>query len=504
MPQWSQGYNTEINYIKSTFSDLSPSAINFSLALSSQPTVNMSKPFTYAELGSGFGLSIAGWAAQYPQGQFFSIDFNPSQTAWTQKLADAAGLNNLKIYEQSFQQILSEDLPLLDFVVMHGVYSWVVPEVRKNIRDFLIKFLKPGGIVYLGYNAQPGWTLTGPLRQIILDGAKATGEQNPMLATVKGLNFLKELEDAGALYFKATGEGASHWLQKWRQSPLDYLVNELFNKEETPFYFSQIIEDMAEAKTSYVGSLDLTNYLEPLITPPEFLKRINQVGNNLALREVTKDFLYNTTFRKDLFVKGAQPLDRAQAEQNLQKMRLIAPGTRFSLPEKVRLRGAEVGLKPEIYNPILDILDQSGPVSVANIMEKTGFGLALTVQAATVILSLGWAQVSPPVLPARERIKAFNIALDETLGSEINNNVLASNGAWVTFGPLERLYMLAVLQGKTSPETFVADTFISRGWQLNKDKQKLNDEEEVRRIILEQCQAFSEKALIIIQRIGLA
>ncbi len=318
MPEWNQGYVTDVNYTKNAFNEFSPANINFALTLSGQPAPDLEKPFTYAELGAGFGLSISAWAAQYPGGDFHSIDFNPAQSAWLTKLRDGADLKNLTIHERSFGQMLGEDLPKFDYVVIHGILSWIKEDVRKDIRNFLVKFLKPGGVVYVGYNAQPGWSTVGPLRQIILEGAKSTGEKNPLVALTQGLNFLKELREAGALYFKAVGN-AGNWLDNWLKADRKYLVGELLNDEHRAFYFSEMLAEMEEAKTSYIGSLELANYLEPLITPPDFIKRLDQVGGSLSLRETVKDMLYNNTFRYDLFIKGPRPLPRAKAEKALNK-----------------------------------------------------------------------------------------------------------------------------------------------------------------------------------------
>ncbi|UQZ90743.1 hypothetical protein C4J81_16630 [Deltaproteobacteria bacterium Smac51] len=499
MPEWNQGYMTDVNYTKNAFNEFSPANINFALTLSSQPVPDLNKPFTYAELGAGFGLSISSWAAQYPNGEFHSIDFNPSQSAWLTKLRDGAELKNLHIHERSFNQMLGEELPQFDYIIIHGILSWIKPEVRKDIRDFMTKFLKPGGVVYVGYNAQPGWSTVGPLRHIILEGAKSTGEKNPIVALTQGLNFLKELKEAGAVYFKAVGN-ASNWLDSWFQADRNYLVGELLNNEHKAFYFSEMMDEMAEAKTSYVGSLELANYLEPLITPQEFLKRLEQVSGSLALRETVKDMLYNSTFRYDLFVKGPQPLPRTKAEKALNKVKVVLSGLRGSLPEKVTLKGVQVTLKPEVYEPVMEFLSK-GPATMEETSKASGLKFNQAAQAITVLLALGWAQAAPPAAKV-EAVKKYNLALDDLLGPEAFNSLLTVNGSWLRCGFLDRLYGLAVMKG-VDPVKFVTEMMKERDWQLSHEGQPVTEAAKLKTFLKDQVKKMDEQLLPVFKRMGL-
>ena len=500
MAELKPDYTAELNPPKNIFNELSPAFINLCLALTSQSTPDLGQHFTYAELGAGYGLSIAAWAAQYPAGTFFSLNPRPGQVAWAQKLADNAGLDNLKIKERSYRQLMDEELPQMDYIVIHGGYSLAGAEERADIRAFAAKFLKPGGALYLGYSAQPGWSLIEPMRRLLLEGTAATGEANPQVALGRGLNFLKELEEAGALYFKAAA-GAGPILETWRKSDLGFLAGDIMNPAHRAFYFSELLAELADTKTAYVGSLDLTNYLEAVITPQDFLTRLSQVSGSLPMRETAKDLLYNTASRRDLFVKGPQALERSKAENALKKMRLVLAGTKGALPEKVILKGVEVSLKAEIYQPVIDLLE-TGPVSLEEIMAKTSLTLPLAAQAATVLMALNLAMpVAPGEVPA-ERIKRFNTALDGLLGSETFNAILAVNGAWQPCGLFERLYFLSLIQGR-EPEDFIKETLSERKWIMRQEGQEVADPAKVSELITEQVKNVAENLPAILKRLGL-
>lgn len=487
---------------KPVYSELSPASINFSLALSGQPGPDLEKPFAYAELGSGFSLSVASWAAQYPSGQFFAIDINQDQTQWAKTLASQADLTNLTILNQTFKQVLEEGLPQLDYLVLHNTYGRVSQKVCQDIQGIITKFLKPGGVVYIGYNALPGFAVAAPLRHLVCEGAKATGEKNPLTALGQGLNFLKELDESGALYFKASSN-ATAWLESWRQGDVTHLLGEFFGGENRAYAFTDMLEEMKPAKAFFVGSLDATNYLEPIITPPKFMARLEQVSASLPLRETTKDMLYNTVYRRDLFMKAPQALVPEKARKALEKIRLVLSGIRIDLPEQVILKGVQVSLKEDVYTPIMDVLAE-GPATVGEIAEKTRQDFAQVAQASVVMLVLGWVQPSPPTASAEraDRVKAFNVALDNLLGKEPLSFLLSANGAWQHFGFLERLYGLALLKG-VDPLGFIQDTIDTGGFQVNQDGDPILDKAQAKTVVEEQVRVLDDILPPVLRRLGL-
>lgn len=503
MSKQTQGPDVGAYPVKNVFSELSPASINFSLALSGQPEPDLEKPFTYAELGSGFSLSTASWAAQYPSGQFFAINNDSARIQWTRNLAERAKLSNLTLMERSFKQVLDDGLPPLDYLVLHNTYGRVSEKARGEIRAIITKFLKPGGVVYVGYNALPGFAVAAPLHHLVCEGVKATGEKNPVTALAQGLNFLKELEDSGALYFKASSN-ASAWLESWRHGDVDYLLGEFFGGENRAYAFTDMQAEMGQTKTTFIGSLDVANYLEPVLTPPEFMKRLEQVNASLPLRETVKDILYNTLYRRDLFMKGPQALVPEKAKKALEKIRLVLSGTRIDLPEHVVLKGVQVSLKADIYNPVMDFLAE-GSATIAEIAEKIGQDFAQVAQASVVMIILGWVQPSPPKMSVQQaaRVKAFNVALDDMLAGEPFSFLLSVNGAWQHCGFLERLYGLALLKD-ADPLTFIQDTIDSGGFQVNQDGEPIEDKARAKTVVAQQVSVLTDILPPVLKRLGLA
>ena len=169
MVEWSDGYVTSIDYTSGFYPGLSPLSQNFSLLLRGIAPVQLADGFSYCELGCGHGFSTTLLAAANPKGSFWGVDFNPAHVASAERLAAAARVENVTFLEQSFAEVLTASMPRLDFIALHGVWSWISGENRRAIIDFINAKLKPGGVVYISYNALPGWAAHAPLRQLLVE-----------------------------------------------------------------------------------------------------------------------------------------------------------------------------------------------------------------------------------------------------------------------------------------------------------------------------------------------
>ena len=96
--------------------------------------------------------------------------FNPSYIARAEAQARAAQLNNIIFHERSIEELNGPDAPALpkfDVVALHGVWSWVSPDIQNAILEFLKRRVKPGGLVYITYNLLTQWAMLLPLQGIL-------------------------------------------------------------------------------------------------------------------------------------------------------------------------------------------------------------------------------------------------------------------------------------------------------------------------------------------------
>lgn len=118
------------------------------------------------ELGCASGGNLLPIADQFPEGTFLGLDLSSRQIQDGQRLIERAGLKNVELRHQD---ILTFDAPpeSFDYILCHGVFSWVPDAVQRKILDICGKCLSPNGVAYVSYNTYPGWHMRGMVRDIM-------------------------------------------------------------------------------------------------------------------------------------------------------------------------------------------------------------------------------------------------------------------------------------------------------------------------------------------------
>ncbi len=257
--KWNDGYVADIDYPSGFFEEQSPAYLHFACVLNGYEPVALDAPFSYCELGSGRGLTANLLAASNPQGDFYAVDFLPSHVAGARQLSRAAQLDNLTLLEDSFADLAEgrvAGLPQFDFITLHGVYTWVTADNRKHIVNFIKRYLKPGGIAYVSYNALPGWNATLPLQRLMLEHAdRHPGGSGAQLDGAR--QFIDALRATKAGYFGAQQPRLQHRLDSLKTDNANYLAHEYMNRGWQPLYHADVARDLAAAKLDYVGSTEL-------------------------------------------------------------------------------------------------------------------------------------------------------------------------------------------------------------------------------------------------------
>ena len=300
-------YVNDVPYVRHFVGDLSPARLRLVAALNgaSPPPAD---DFDYCELGCAHGDTLAALAAAHPNGRFLGVDISAAHIASAKRLARDGGLENIGFLERDFADLVHEDVGDFDFIVAYGLLTWVSPEKRKALLDFAQAKLKPGGLLYVSYNAMPGWASVEPLRQLLLspvgspvgDAAGTTLER-----ARRGVEFAQTLAASGAEYF-TKNPAASEMLATMAKAGLPYVIHEYLHEHWSPMYFARVAWEMAACDLHFVGVSPLfLNFRDTAI--PEALESVFAALNDRTDRatfESLKDFAVNEFFRRDVYVKG--------------------------------------------------------------------------------------------------------------------------------------------------------------------------------------------------------
>lgn len=312
---WNEGYITDIGYSHAYVPLTNPfrAALPLLKAGLAAPEIR-----TACELGFGQGVSIAVHAATQPEVEWWGTDFMPGHVAFARQMVEAAGAP-CRIYDQSFAEFCARpDLPQFDAVVLHGVWTWVSPENRAVIVDFLHRKLRVGGVVYLGYNVLPGWSQNAPLRQLLALHAKTLGGGSA--ARIDGsLAFIERLLQADPAFLQSA-PGAAAYFQALRGKARSYVAHEFLNEHWSALAFSQSAALLDQAKLSFGASAHYPDHLRKL--PPAQQQLLDGI-EDVALRESTRDVLTNESFRRDYWIKGPTSLLPRQRQAALRQQRFV-------------------------------------------------------------------------------------------------------------------------------------------------------------------------------------
>src|SRR5262245_13196912 len=152
------------------------------------------------ELGCGNGANLLPLAYYRRHAAFVGVDGAASQIDVARGRQSALGLSNAEFIHADF---LTAD-PLLsgrfDYIIAHGVFSWVPHDVRDALLELCAGRLRPGGLLYLNYNTRPGWDVRGLVREFLL----------AQTAAEPGLHARSELAVAVAQKMVAALTGVEH------------------------------------------------------------------------------------------------------------------------------------------------------------------------------------------------------------------------------------------------------------------------------------------------------
>jgi SAM-dependent methyltransferase len=505
---WTYGYVSDVEYTSEFFRELAPGLLSFAALLKGVPAPSQDQPFAYMELGCGQGLSANVLAATNPHARFYANDFNPTHVLNARTFARDAGIDNLTFLEKSFAELAELDLPDFDFITLHGVYSWVSEENRALIVDFIRRKLRSGGIIYVSYNCLPGWTAVAPLRRLMVEYSDHLSGATPDRIS-KAVEFAAKLEQAGAKYFAANAIVPSQ-LDQIRKLDPQYLAHEYFNRDWALLYHSDVVEDMAKAKLSYVGSADMVEQFDEFMVPPMARTIVADIVEP-ALRETVKDFINNQQFRRDVFARGTGRMSGPVKAEAWDAKRVALIRRRDDCVLKVKVPVGEADLSENLYAPILDSLAE-GPRTIGELMaerEIKGLNTKLVLNVIGIMVSL--AYVSPALPEAgeeerRARSDTFNSAVLARTLKGSNTPCLASPvlGTGIEADIFDHLFLAALKNEESNPEIFAWNGLCQRNERLVKNGKALVSPEENLAELRARAESFRVNRLPILKQLGIA
>lgn len=399
MAGWNDGYIHDVSYTTGFYRETAPGWIAVAAQLLGHHVPDLTRPFRWAEFGCGNGLSATIFAAANPAGEYHGFDFNPAHIEHARRLAGRAGLANVHFHEMSFEQMAEAQagaLPQFDMMVAHGIWSWVSPDARTRIAEAAGRFLAPGGLLYVSYNALSGWSAMLPVQQFMREYARA--HPGPSVDTAAAaLGAVRELVKSDAGFFQAH-PGVAARLEPTAGMDAKYLAHEYLNANWDPTSHIEVADVLAEAKLGYIGSATLIENIDAVVMPAGIAKIVAATPQP-RLKELLRDLASNKSFRRDLYRRGTEPPLGGEHREALDRLALVGTGREREPNIQIPTGIGQLGLKMDIYAPILARLAE-GPMTIAELRQTPVLSkqpLSETLQAAAFMMT---GNLAHPVVQA--------------------------------------------------------------------------------------------------------
>ena len=258
------------------------------------------------ELGASCGGNLIPQALYYPEATFTGIDLSGVQVQHGNEIIKSIGLTNVTLLEKDILDI-DESFGTFDYIIVHGIWSWVPDVVKDKILSICNKNLSDNGIAYVSYNTYPGWKRLEQLRDIILYSEKRAKDQNLLERTLYTKNVLKMVADT------MNSDERSRTQSNYKISNIHrvlnssdyYVAHEYLETFNDPVYVSDFIERAQQQGCAYIGDeVPQRSFISCL--SEDVADNIRALSNgNYIDKEQFYDYVYDTQFRMSLLTKQA-------------------------------------------------------------------------------------------------------------------------------------------------------------------------------------------------------
>ena len=258
------------------------------------------------ELGASCGGNLIPQALYYPEATFTGIDLSGVQVQHGNEIIKSIGLTNVTLLEKDILDI-DESFGTFDYIIVHGIWSWVPDVVKDKILSICNKNLSDNGIAYVSYNTYPGWKRLEQLRDIMLYSEKRAKDQNLLERTLYTKNVLKMVADT------MNSDERSRTQSNYKISNIHrvlnssdyYVAHEYLETFNDPVYVSDFIERAQQQGCAYIGDeVPQRSFISCL--SEDVADNIRALSNgNYIDKEQFYDYVYDTQFRMSLLTKQA-------------------------------------------------------------------------------------------------------------------------------------------------------------------------------------------------------
>lgn len=295
---------SELGYKSMPFPYTTPATLEAYAALVGISSPNP-KTARVLELGATYGGNIISQALFNPDATFVGIELSQEQVEKGNEVIANAGLTNVSLIQSDIASIGSE-IGTFDYIIAHGVYSWVDDGVKEALLHLIDEHLAEDGIAYISYNTYPGWHTMDEVRQLMMFSNRDKVQFNHKEKVLHGKT-IGSIVGSQILKYDNLKERNSKFLGALRsvmQKDEYYVGHDHLEPNNDPVYFYQFNDHLGAHNLAYLCDADLTLSMVRSFDA-DIADTLDKLApNDHVAQEQYLDFMLDTTFRKSIICKA--------------------------------------------------------------------------------------------------------------------------------------------------------------------------------------------------------
>ena len=256
------------------------------------------------EIGCSFGGNLIPFAVNNKDARVVGIDLSGEQIRRGKEIVKEIGLSNLELIHGDICEFKSDEK--FDYIIAHGVFSWVPDFVKDAILKVVRENLSQNGVAFISYNVYPGWKIKDVVRDLMLLAAKDKDSTEERLKAAKeALLIFKEilLAKDNEIYEKQIPlKVLLFWIDNILSKSDFYVAHEFLEEINDPFYFKDFNAMLAKNDLAYLCEYGL----EDLFVPDLGIEHVDSYKDKKFKDRIDleqfMDILSNKVFRQSLIV----------------------------------------------------------------------------------------------------------------------------------------------------------------------------------------------------------
>ena len=272
------------------------------------------------EIGCAGGGNLLPLAAAYPGSRFVGVDLSARQIAEADQGVAGLRLDNIHFHAMGLEAI-GTTFGTFDYIIAHGVYSWVQAPVRELLLALCSRLLEPEGVAYVSYNTLPGASTRVALREMLrfhtrqaVDAADRLVRARAYLAFMEGA--LRDREDS---YARAMAEE----LAQLAGSGDFYISHEYLEESGDACYFHEFMSQAQRHGLQFLAEAEVWS-LSSAGLPPSVRTALRGMAHQVEESEQYRDFVRNRAFRQTLLCHAGIEVKRAISPELVQRFRMAS------------------------------------------------------------------------------------------------------------------------------------------------------------------------------------